>query len=175
MKKYFWSYIFGLVLVGISIPLMISDVLSFTYIEEIPLKYKSYEVTSEYKFGIPTSADENNKFLFYIDAEDFEIVYDETLDNEVLVKYTFYKIDQKVEIDKYPNEIHIYTTYSFFSKEFLKIIIDNLKERKVYDYHALMKKKVAIYINPGVEKNIEIIQSSYLYKDFDDYGYDFDY
>lgn len=155
----FASFIIGLSLAGIGTGLSIFDILSTDFIDEAPktnLEYTEKEFEIEYK---------DNTVLYhnYYNYENNFIV-DETLGNKIKIVTSYYKDINFVDIEnsKYGeyNTIEIWE-YPRYNKKIFNTILDNLKNKEIYDYDRLYEYEISIYASSEVINKLKTNYQNY--------------
>lgn len=145
-KNHLPLYIIGAVLLMIGIPISIHTGSQIEYINDLPLNISPRE-TVTYKENI------TKKTTFENVGNNREVIIDNDLkDSEVIIEATHYskitkivprKINQEIKYIKYD----ISNKNNKFNNDLNKIIINELKDNKVYDYRKLFSVDLKIYTN----------------------------
>lgn len=158
VKVYMYPFIIGMVMTILGGLLSIDYLLGFTYYNYLP--------ESEFKTDVIVSEQTINKRTIF--SDNYDIVIDNNLDdNKINIEIEYYndfiKIDdiEKHDINSYStyddkheviNQIHI--NYSYVEKKefniknsFTDLIIDNLKNRKIYNYSKIDELNIKVYVN----------------------------
>lgn len=152
-KIYIWPFFAGLILTITGGIIFVSSIFEFTFYDELPkIKLDNYTETIHI---------DNNLYIY--DMYEKDIIIDDTLnDDEVIVSIDYYS--KLTEISKYNRdingdfvlEIYPYRNLRFNFKETFNNIIDNLKNRDIYNYEYLFKGSVTVKVNENTKNKIII-------------------
>lgn len=173
MKALLITIISLVILFILSVALSFNEVVNTTIVDGLPNNIKLVEKQKEEIYSDNTLLTCSN--LYYTNCS-YEI--DDTLENKMEAKVSYYdynyKIDDNLNIKKYEND-------KFEIKKIYNLVIDGLKERKIYNYYLLNDINVTIRIssdvkNKMIEKQKEKNCQGYKYCNCDDnitcIGYD---
>lgn len=151
-KIMFTTFIIAISLTGIGTGLVIFDIASTDIINEAPetkfeLITKSYEYNFDDNFVI-SNCNSYSYYGCYYYNKNYEYVTDENLTDKVEITISYYKdllyIDSnEYNIDKY-KVLEIWDNSTGYNKYLLDNILDNLKNKKIYNYEKLYEYKVVI-------------------------------
>lgn len=154
-KIYIWPFFAGLIITITGGIIFLSTLFEFTYYDELPnVKLDNYTENIQI---------ENNLYIY--DMYENEIIIDDTLiDNEVSISIDYY--GELTNLEKYyrdrvSNDL-IFRLYPYrksglnFKKTF-NVLIDNLKNRDIYNYGYLYKGSVTIKVNSNTKDKIIIL------------------
>ncbi len=153
-KLMFASFITGLSLMGIGIGLSIYEVTCTDMIYETPTTNFEY-ITKTYEY------DPNlNIVIDNYPYEHVKYVEDETKNNTIEVQISYYKDLNYIE--NYERTINGYYKIEYwtegrYQKKIIDLIIDNLKEKKIYDYSKLYTSEISIISS---KNNIEKLKNN---------------
>lgn len=179
-KIMFATFIIGLSLTGVGTGLVIFDVAGTEIINDIPktkFEYitKSYEYTIKDNLVITTCSDYDYYGCYYFNNY-YEYIIDESLNDKVLIDISYYK--DLIYIDTNETNMNNYTVFQVwdnttgYNKHVLENILDNLKEKKIYNYEKLYEYKVTIKSSSSnIEKlknNRESFANSRYHRDTED-------
>ncbi len=150
-KRILILFIVSIIGLGSSFGILLLDIASITYIDQIPndikttLFTRNYEMTSEFYF------------LF---NDEIEYIVDNSLDKELHLEIEYYKDYVKIEV---PPEMNASSavfekTMSFINQKYIELIIQNMAKRVYYDYEKLYDAKIKVYTS---ESNIQILKNNY--------------
>lgn len=144
-----YPFIITLVFALIGIVMTFDFFTSFEYISAAPLSHvekKSYVID----LVKPT----------YIE-DDFTLVIDNTIeDGKAVIEASYYddfiNIEKNEEIYSDRKVIHVYIdSYGFSSKKMYKLVMDNLKQNKIYDYDALDEVTITVKVNSNTQNLVK--------------------
>ena len=164
----FIPFIIGLSLIGIGTGFSIFNVFSIDYINEAP--NTKFELASkEYIY-------EYTDNLVFHHANNKSYIVDESLGNNIKVNIEYYKDINMIEYMS--SQFNIYTVIDFWNynrvnKNIINLIIDNLKDRKIYNYDLLYENKVNIYANSETINKLKTNYDNYI-KYLDTQRHDFE-
>jgi hypothetical protein len=164
MKKHLITLILGFILIGIGSIVTAYELMDYQFINkgyysETSMKegFKKIKINNSYeciKISVPEIDDEKN----------YKIIYDRELTDEVVINYKYlsgvYDINV-IEIDKFSKCREIRVEYSvenfnFRIRTIVDDIINNLKEKKIYNYTKDLHSEIEIIVNPAYEDVIRI-------------------
>lgn len=149
-KKMFIMFISGLLLTGIGVSISILGIMNTKYVDNIPTSANI--VTNTYEFDYKDNLIIGSYYNHFI--EDYDIYnmkvnfsYDNTLKDEIKVIVKYDKDYSNFNINEYEknsyNFIDFYTTNKFNTKV-ISDIINDLKDKTIYNYFLLGKIEVTI-------------------------------
>jgi len=146
-------FLTGLGITGIGSGITVIEFASTEFIDEAPdSKYELTTKTFEYQI--------DDKLVFRNYYKYPEIQVDETLQDTVKVEVSYYKdlmkIQQFENNDYNFNNIEIWTNIKW-DKKIIELILNNLKDKKIYDYEQLYDYKITIYTSSN---NIERLKNT---------------
>ncbi len=148
-KKLFILFISGIIITGSGIGLCIVEVMNTELINEAPkTKLKVANKTFDYDYtdnliqGFINDYDENYNLNLNVN-----VVADDTLDNTIVITASYYEDLTYFEIYRQQEgsfqRLFFNNRYKS-SKSIINILIDNLKDKKIYNYEELYKANVTI-------------------------------
>lgn len=150
----FISFMVGLATMGVGIGISIIEIASTEFSNELP------KTKLEYTTKVDEYTMEDNLFIgdhdyyYYFNETEYEI--DESLGNQIKIEISYYKDLRYVE--SYKNSYNKFTEIDFYydgkySKKFTDLIIDNLKNKKFYNYEKLYNADIkVIATSANIEK-----------------------
>ena len=155
-KFMFTSFIIGLSLTGIGTGLCIFDVANTDIIYEMPENNFKY-VTKIYEYN----PNQNLVIEQYPFLHNIKYIEDETKNDKIEIEISYYKdlnyIDSyESTYDKYL--IVEYWSESRYQKKIIDLFLNNLKDKKIYDYSELFETQITI---KSSKNNIEKIKNNY--------------
>lgn len=153
----FITFLVGLSLVGIGFGISIIDIAYTEILDELP--ENSIELTSrieEYDMVDNLVIDDHNWY-----SSNVEYVVDNSLTDTIKLELTYYNDVNRVEI--YKSESSNFTYINAYNetrwnKKILNLILNNLKDKKIYDYDILFEYTLKVYTS---ESNIDKIKENY--------------
>lgn len=136
----------GLIMIGSLI--FTQDSLEFTYVKNINTVFETKEITNQYFITdkIEITGENLNK----------KLLVDDTLENgEIVIKINYYDI-LDIELSKNNDEIDIDISEISSSKKLINVIVEHLKDKKIYNYSDLFEIDVWISANENTLKLIEL-------------------
>lgn len=153
-KIHIWPFFAGLIITITGGIIFVSSLFEFTFYDKLPnIELDNYTETIHI----------DNKFRIY-DMYESEIIIDDNLnDDEVIVSIDYYS--KLTEITKYNSsstgdfvlEIYPYRNSRFNFKETFNNIIDNLKNRDIYNYKYLFKGRATVKVNSNTKNRIIVL------------------
>lgn len=153
-KVYFFPFILSLVFVVLGVLLTIDMVSRVEYIEDVPKN--TFDLTTDkYEFTIEKPT--------YIESyKEKEYIVDKSLeDNKVIINVSYYDELENVTYDRdiYDNmEQEFISFYTYGVNEYnngwkiYNLVIDNLKDNKIYNYDLLYGYEITVYANEETMK-----------------------
>ncbi len=146
MKALLITIISAVILFVIAVALSFNEVVNTTIVDGLPNNIKLVEKQKEEIYSNNTLLTCSN--LYYTNCS-YEI--DDTLENKIEAKVSYYdynyKIDDNLNIKRYEND-------KFEIKKIYNLVIDGLKERKIYNYYLLNDINVTIRISSDVKNKM---------------------
>lgn len=156
MKKSLIAFLISIVLIGIGISISVFEFMDFEYINEAPINH--YLATVESYEIIPNSSIIKMDFNH---QSDVRIEERNDIEN-IIVEITYYSEECKLIYDKliYDNSVNEYDI-SFRKKnsndkKLINNVIEDMKNKKVYNYSELFRGEVVIYTNSSHKNLISI-------------------
>ena len=157
--KYLWAFLVGIFLIGLGVVITFFELSEFTFFNDNnfakeDFTYEDYELS--YNNSCITLNLYNNK--------NYEIVYDETLDNQIIVSYPYIK--DMYNINMYENKyddckVYNFDLYfefrSFTIKPYIDRLIEDIKDKKIYNYANISYEKVIISLPKNIEHELNIV------------------
>lgn len=148
MKKYFTTLIIGLVFFFLGIITLLFEIVNFDNNRE----YNKYNATKEYRYSL------KEKYYVYNnkDIDNIEIVYDNLLENEMVINVSYnndiVSLESNLSTYKNKNILNIYGKpkyVNFVNKIniFYNIIKSSIQDKAIYEYSDLYDVKLEIHIN----------------------------
>ena len=136
-------FISSLVLGGVASGILTLEIAKFNYYDEAPNeKLNTESVTIKYEEDLVIRSYFANEINYVIDNS--------IKGNEINISYTHYKDFTKIETSKNNNTYYIALYYNEFNKNYLDVILDNLKDRELYDYEQLNNLSITIKANKNI-------------------------
>lgn len=158
MKKRLLIFLISIMLIGIGTAVSIFEFMDYEYINDI--SSKTYAKKVERYEIIPNST--VLKMNFYYQSS-VKIIEDNTLEN-IIMEITYYDEKNELIYDNRENNYNISFKYKNINdKKIINNIIDDLKNKKVYNYSKLAFAEVVIYANKANKNLIEIRNAKYKY------------
>ena len=162
MKKNFISLIIGFILIGVGSAITVFELIDYEFINEVYLGETIKEGTKRINI--------NNMDCIKLELpkighqKRYNVVYDSELGAEIIVKYKYLNgiYDMKVEYDSDFNKCQdIELEYSNDNlgvriRTIIDDIINNLKEKKIYNYGKVLYEDIEIRINPDYKEIVRI-------------------
>ena len=150
-KRLMIAFIVSILGLGSSFGILILDISSISYIDEIPKQEKMDTLVKNYDMK------DNLYFLFSHSAE---YIVDNTLGDSVKVEVDYYKNYTNIVLPPEVNSSIPYyeRSYVFINQHLLSILIDDLSHRKIHNYERLNDVKIRIY---ATEENVQILKDNY--------------
>lgn len=146
MKALLITIITSVILFILSVALSFNEVVNTTFVDGLPNSIKLVEKQKEEVYSDNTLLTCDN---LYHTSCSYEI--DDTLKDKIEAKVSYYdynyKIDDNLNIKKYEND-------KFEMKKIYNLVIDGLKERKIYNYYLLNDVNVTIRISSDVKNKM---------------------
>ncbi len=143
-KPLFIIFIISLGICGVGLSISLIEITNTEIIEDLPPTTLTQNIISkEY------TIDENlvlSDMLYY--NHKINYIKDETLNDKIIVEIEYYSDFTSPYISEFTNNNYKYIDYDLTNKNpknLLTIIIDNLKDKKLYDYSKLYELKITIY------------------------------
>ena len=157
IKKIFIEFILALSLFGIGIGATMIEVTDYKFINEVPENYELVNKTETIKF---------NKDLVLFDRYNLKYIIDESLKNSVKIEVNYYDGLSTPKIEVKNNTIQIWSMDDEFNFDAFNNILNNLKDKKVYNYFKLSEYNIKIYTSSN---NISIMKQNILNQQNQDY------
>ncbi len=174
-KKMFILFLSSIVGFGVSLGLFAYEISSIKYVNDIPkdveMTTKNYEFTmkdglfvdTEYSAIVKLINRQDNDCYYdgdYYLCTDFkmEVVQDDSLKDKIKIELKYVKDFNDMYINEYDNSIFIGRTSLFDFNSFVKInniIVDNLKNKKVYNYDKITDATVKISLSSKTKEQLE--------------------
>jgi len=145
--------IIGFLLIDFGSAALAFDFMNYDYVNESPEHNYSYQtITKSY------SLDQITNFSY--DYGTYEIIEDETLDNEVVIEINY--IEELINLNIKDSEETISMTIDdkdyYFNqiKPIYNLLMEDLKEKVIHNYMKLFAPEYEIYINPEQKDQLEI-------------------
>jgi len=136
-------FILSLVLGGVASGILTLEITEFNYYDEAPNEILNTEI-------INIKYEEDLVIRSYY-ANEINYVIDNSIkDNNIEISYTHYKDFTKIETSKNDKIYYIALYYNEFNKKYLDIILDNLKDKELYDYEQLNNLSITIKANKNI-------------------------
>ena len=137
--KLYGSLILGIVALGVGVTFTVFEVVNTTIIDTIPSGFEQKEISKEF----------NSNEIDYLSTwynEDIEYYLDESLGNTIIVKIEYYEefIEPNIRISGKTLRINGKDAKLLASKEIYKSVVNNLKNKEIYNYIELFKYKITI-------------------------------
>lgn len=147
-------FLTSLGLVGIGSGITVIEFASTEFIDEAPnSKYELTTKTFEYQI--------DDKLVFRTYYQEPKIKIDENLQDTVKIEVTYYEDLMKIQPfennDYNFNSIEIWTN-TMWDKKIIELILDNLKEKKIYNYEQFYDYEITIYTSTN---NLERLKNNY--------------
>ncbi len=155
------TFIIGIVLVGIGSVICVFELMEYKYVDEPfinseELKLGSKTVTLEDSKNIVINLPTNERYSY-------NIVYDENLTNKIIIKYNYLEnvYDLKLYESNYGSKKVIDINPKIYNwnttiREYIKVFIDNLKDKKIFNYGYLNYGDIEIIVNPIYKDNLNV-------------------
>ncbi len=132
-------FIISIILITFGCILTVEESLSYSYSNQ--LDESSFKKELIYQENI------SNETTINANGYETNIEVDDTLlDNQIVIKIDYYVL-RTIEVEKNNDTIKISSTILERNKELYETFIEELKNKKVYDYHLLDDVKITIYVN----------------------------
>ena len=164
MKKNIVTLIIGLVLIGIGSVISLFEIMEYEYIDEayyaadyVREGTKSISVNGASCVVLDIPTDEH--------ISNYKIVYDDNIRNDIVIEYKYLEDVYDLVIDDYDNnykgckEIELeYESRGWSSniRNFVTVIVDNLKDKKIYNYFKNVDFDMVIVVRPEYRDMIRI-------------------
>ena len=146
MKALLITIITSVILFILSVALSFNEVVNTSFVDGLPNSIKLVEKQKKEVYSDNTLLTCDN---LYHTSCSYEI--DDTLKDKIEAKVSYYdynyKIDDNLNIKKYEND-------KFEMKKIYNLVIDGLKERKIYNYYLLNDVNVTIRISSDVKNKM---------------------
>ena len=154
-KKIFIFFISSIITLGVGFGISVIEVANTKFIDNIPNNVKEKVITKEYMMN-------DNLFLINDWYSNIEYIVDETLNDKIKIEITYYNDYSDVilsDIDENTGglTIHRYNKYKTINNKMINLILDNLKNKTIYNYENLYSVNVKIYTS---NKNIDIMNKN---------------
>lgn len=163
-------FLSSLGIIGIGTGLTFIEFANTEYVDEIPEKYKQETKTFDYQMS--------DNLILYDPYFPKNFTVDETLTDNIKIEITYYtdliKVNPVENNDDYGyNGISIWYN-TMWNKKILKNFLNDLKDKKIYDYSKLYDYEVTIYTSSNNIEKLKINKNNYLEKvrETRDYYYD---
>lgn len=174
-KKMFIMFLSSIVGFGVSLGLFAYEISSIKYVNDIPkdieMTTKNYELTmkdglfvdTEYSAIVKLIDRQDNDCYYdgdYYLCTDFkmEVVQDDSLKDKIKIELKYVKDFNDMYINEYDNSIFIGRTSLFDFNSYMKInniLVDNLKNKKVYNYDKITDATVKISLSSKTKEQLE--------------------
>lgn len=137
-KRTFLILIISLSGIGIASGITVLDITNIDYIDSVNSNIKPYTLTRE--FNMEDNLIINNHY------DNIEYLEDNNMQDNIIISVEYYKDYSKYNIEKNDNFIYIGNNYtkSLFGKDFFNMMIDDLSNKKIYNYNKLLYSKITI-------------------------------
>lgn len=89
--------------------------------------------------------------------KEYDLIYDNKLDNEIIIEVNYYDDYAKVNFNKSNDKVTITgNEKSLFNSTMKDVIINNLRNKELFNYSLLFQKNLIIYINEKDESKLSI-------------------
>ena len=148
------AFIIGLILSGFGLVIFIFEIIDFDVIDRAPL------MSNKQKIETRTYALDNFEIIIDVNNESYTLLYDENLNNEVKIEYKYHekfiKTSDYISNDDNKLRIHCQTDKITNYGNVAKMVIYNLKDKKIYNYEKLYEADIIIYINELDKNRLQI-------------------
>jgi len=154
MKKYIITIIIGLIVVGCGGGLFAVEVMDYDYIDSLPTNVTA--TTLNYTYDL-------NDDDVYIDNSAYNVIYttdDKIAEGTIKISVSYY--DKVNEISTSDSIQDGHRVISYFASEkitnfkyFYNLFMDNLKDKKVYNYEYLDNVTITVHLNSKDTSNVK--------------------
>jgi hypothetical protein len=159
MRKYVFSLILGSILIGTGSILLSFEIMQYKYSNSYPIDFaKSIEQTDYYNL-------DDNILTINLETNNYMIIKDENIKNQIDITYNYYPNyveiikEEKQTINNKQLNIDFNLKYENNKafQDFYNTIMNNLKNKQIYNYSLIFKPFIQITINPNDSNKIKVI------------------
>lgn len=150
-KKIGMIFLVSVIGLGSSFGILLLDISSISYINEVPKQFKMDTIMEEYNMT------EDIYFLF---QNTVEYIVDNALKDKVQIQIDYYKDFTEVLLPPkvYSSIVYHEKPYIFVNQHLISTIIEDLSHKKLYNYGYLNEVTIRIHTS---EKNIQTLKNNY--------------
>lgn len=154
-KRLFWIFVGSLIVCSIGAGVTTFEIAETEYIDEAPVTEEIITKSVEYEYNENLIID--NYYSYYLKNIIYEV--DESLTDKVVFDLNYYDKYTNVSIENIDNKVTIrqYDASSVFRNSY-NLLIDNLKDKIIYDYSLLSEVNVVV---KSSSNNIEVLKKNY--------------
>ena len=138
--KMLGSLVFAIICMGVGVSIAAFEFINTSYIDTVPAGFiKTEKLVGEY---------EQYQINDITEWYNTEYIVDETVKDKIVVKIEYYENFIKMDGWLHDSSLYFSEDYRLFSpKEIYKTVVENLKNKEIYNYTELYRYHIKVYAN----------------------------